>query len=354
MNVKLYSSELNRMLKTVSQCIDSKSPNLGNIEIIYDNNLLSIRATNGHVSVVMSTPVLGGDGTAFCVDGTMFCRVCAMCNGEIEISTDGKVCTIKGAGRTRIPIVGANIPAFQRVTGNEFTVKADAFTKGYNGVAYAISQDQSRVVLTGVLMDSTDSGIRMVTLDGFRMAMEDVSCDADGIHAVVPGFFMKLVAASTVSGEVITFRTDGKRIQATTDSMMLACSLLSGDFPDYQRITPTEFKTKALVDVDSLQRVLKIGSVVNTRNNLVKLVIQEDYITVMSNSEDAEFDANVPCKQQGDIIPIAFNHKYLMETIASIDADEIMLMFNSPISPCIVKRNDTTGFRLILPVRVAG
>lgn len=354
MNIKIHSSELNRMMKTLTQCIDPKSQTLGNIEVIYDNNLLSFRGTNGRVSAVLSTPMLGGDGESFCVDGTMFAKVCAMCSGEVDIITEGKVCTVKGAGRTRLPIVKAKIPPFEPVKGKECVIQADAFTRGYNSVAYAISQDQGRIVLTGVLMETTSTGVRMVTLDGFRMAIEDVTCDAQEISAVVPGSFMKLVSSSTVSGESITIRTDGKKMQANTDSMMLSCTLLANEFPDYIRILPTEFKTESIMKVDDIQYALKCGSVVNTSNNLVKLDVKANDITVMSNSEQADFDANVSCATNGDGLKIAFNHKYLMETIASVQDSEMTMKFNSSVSPCIIQGKESTGCRLILPVRVAG
>ena len=354
MKIKVHSSELNRMMKTLTQCIDAKSATLGNIEVIYDNNLLSIRGTNGHCSAVMSTPLLGGDGETFCVDGTMFARVCAMCSGEINIETDGKVCTVKGAGRTRLPIVDAKIPAFEPVTGKEFKIRSEAFTKGYNSVSYAISQDQNRLVLTGVLMESDGDSISMTALDGFKMAVEKIPCESADIKVVIPGSFMKLISSSTSVGESITFRTNGKRIQASTDGMMLNCVLLTGEYPDCKKIVPTDFKTKVLTSASSLMAALKCGTVVNSSNNLVKLDIGREKMTVMSNSEQADYDAEVNCFNDSDELKIAFNHKYLMESIGSFCEEKIIMHFNSPISPCVIRRKDVDGFRLILPVRVAG
>lgn len=354
MNIKIHSSELNRMMKTITQCIDPKSEKLGNIEVIYDNSLLSIRATNGHVAAIMSTPLLGGNGESFCVDGTMFARVCAMCHGEISIETDGKACVVKGAGRTRIPIIHTEIPAFDRVDGKECRIRSEVFTRGYNSVSFAVCPDQTRPVLTGVLMEASEDAVRMITLDGFRMAMETVTCETDEMRVIVPGSFMKLVSSSSFAGETITLKTDGKRIQASTDGMLMACTLLSGDFPDYNRIVPQSFKTSTKLHADALQNALKCGSVVNTSNNLVKLNVTANDISVMSNSEEADFQAEVPCSTNGDELKIAFNHKYLMETIASIVGNEIVMRFNSPLNPCIIQAADTDGIRLILPVRTAG
>ena len=354
MNIKIHSSDINRMMKIITQCIDPKDSNRGNIEIIYENNLFSIRSSNGTYSAVTCTPVLGGDGESFCVDGTMFARVCAMCNGEISIITDSKTCTIKGAGRTRLPIVDAKIPSFERVEGKTCTVPAEAFSKGYGNVAYAISADQSRIQLTGVRVRSTDNGIEMMALDGFKMAVENILCDTEEMNIVIPGAFMKLISIGTFAGETVTIQTDGKRIQASTDGMMISCGLLAGEFPDLDRIIPKEFKTETLVGADSMQSALKSGSVVNTNNNLVKLNVEQNNLTVMSNSEQADFDAEVACVTNGQELKIAFNLKYLMETIASIGQSEIVMKFNSSVSPCILQGKENTGFRLILPVRVAG
>ena len=82
MNIKIHSSELNRMMKTLSQCINPKDQYRSNVEVIYDNNMLTIRGTDGQVSAVMSAPILGGDGEVFCVDGSLFAKVCAMCSGD--------------------------------------------------------------------------------------------------------------------------------------------------------------------------------------------------------------------------------------------------------------------------------
>lgn len=355
MKIKIHSSELNRMMKTIVKCIDSRDQKLGNIEVSHENNLLSIRGTNSQFSAVMSTPVLGGDGEKFCIDGTIFAKVCAMCGGEIEISTDGKTCTVKGAGRTRLPIVNVNIPEYETINGKECAIPADLFSKGYGSVAYAISTDQSRIILTGVLMDSMNNGINMVSLDGFKLAIEPVACDVpEGLKVIVPGGFMNLVSFSTYSGDMIVLKTDGKRMQAETDGMKLACTLLSGEYADYKKIVPDQFKMECLVKTEQLMNALKSGSVVNASNNLVKLVVSATKMTVMSNSEHADFDADIACETNGDGITIAFNQKYLMESISSVSAEEIVMKFNTPLSPCVICGKNMDGIRLVLPVRVAG
>ena len=356
MNIKVHSSELNRMMKTISQCIDPKSQSLGNIEIIYDNNLLTIRGTNGSFAAVMSTPLLGGDGESFCVDGTMFARVAGMSNGEVNIITDEKTCTIKGTGRTRMQIVNAKIPAYERVCGEKAEIRVSEFIRCYNAVSYAISAEQTRPVLTGTLTISDNGRIEMVALDGFEMAVESIECGGENFRAVIPGAFLKMVSSGVTGSEKVSITVGKGRVQAETDGMIVSCSLLSGDYPDHNRILPQTFATECLVSADALKNALKCGSIVNTSGNLVKLNIAKDSITVMSNNEQecTDFDADIPCETQGDGLTIAFNQKYLMNTINSINADELVMKFNMPINPCIVQGHGQEGIHLVLPVRTKG
>ena len=239
MNIKVPASELNRMMKALAQCVDPKDQYRSNIEIIYDNNMLTARGTDGQFSAVMSTPLLGGDGESFCVDGSLFARVCSMCSGDVTITTDGKTCTVKGAGRTRLPIINAKIPEFKPVSGSTISIPAAQFAYSFNAVEFAIATDQTRLVLTGVHMEESGNKLTMTTLDGFKMASDSQMCDCDDITMVVPGAFMKMIRNNTAAGETITVTTDGKRIQAETEGMILSSTLLANEYPDYKRILPT-------------------------------------------------------------------------------------------------------------------
>ena len=111
------SGELNRIMKVLSRCMDKRMSIHSNIQILHENDKLTIRAANGTFLGEMSMKVPGGDGETFCVDGDMFARVVGMCNKNIEILTDGKNCALKGIGRTRIPIVNAKVKAPDEIKG---------------------------------------------------------------------------------------------------------------------------------------------------------------------------------------------------------------------------------------------
>ena len=353
MNIKIHSNELNRMMKTIVQCIDQRDiTNKANICITHDDNKLSIRAANGIFSAVMTAPVMGGDGESFCVDGSMFAKVCAMCSGEISIVTDGKTCTVKGLGRTKLPIVNANIPEYEPVKGNTITTTGEKFSGCYGSVAYAIAADQTRIQLTGVLMECANDRMKMVALDGVQMSIEEDDCTGDGVKAIVPGSFMKLIASSTGNAEDLRITFSKTGVQAETDSMMMKCGLLAGEYVDYNRILPKDFNTKVKVNVSAMRDALKAGNVVNSKQSLVKLDVGPDMIMIRNNSESADYEADIPCETNGNGLKIAFNEKYLMNTISALSTDDAVMNMNSGSSPVVMTGMDGKGYRLVLPVRV--
>ena len=349
MNIRIPSAEMNRMMKIASQCLDKLSEN---VEVIHDNNLLTVRGTNGFISAVVSTPMLGGTGESFCVDGAMLTRVCAACRGQIEISTSDRVCTIKGAGRTRIPIVTKKVKAFEPVTGTSIKVSGADLCGCYGKVSYAVSTNQARVTLTGVLIKAEGGNLTMTALDGFQLAVEKTKYAGDEMKILVPGAFMKMVANSVLIDDEVKITTDGKRVQITTDDLMMNCALLQGDFPDYERMLPTEFKAEVLVKVEALVDALKSGSVVLSKDSAVMLTVSEGNVKIRNNSEHGEYDADVACETQGEGLSVAFNERYLLGALNVMDEEEAVLKLSGIVTPVIVQGKGKDGVHLLLPVRM--
>lgn len=354
MRFKIHSGEMKRMMKTVLKCVETRAQSRNsNIQVRHSGNMMTIRGTNGTFSAEVSTPMLGGDGESFCVDGAMFGKVTAILNGEIEISEDGKACIIKGAGRTRIPVIEADIPEFSQVSGKTVVIDAETFRRCWENVRYAVAKDDTRLVLTGVLVESDGSELRMVALDGFRMAVDRIRYDGDSVRAVIPGAFMELVAGGTADGEKVTLTFGDNRIQAETEGMRLQCGMLTGEYPQWKKILPNEFKTECRVNTAEMKEALRNGSVVTAKNNLVKMRIGENEITLESNSEEADYSAQVGCEMKGSGMVIAFNQSYITDMMNHISGDECVMSFNSPMTPCVAKGMDGESLNLLLPVRVA-
>ena len=352
MRIKLNGADLNRMMKIIRTCMDNKSITRSNIQITHADGRLQIRATNGSFYGSVYTALPGGDGDSFCIDGNIFAKVIGLCSGEVEISTDDKSCTVKGTGRTRIPILPIKIPEMEPVTGSSVELKADDFKYCYEHVSYAISTDISRMILTGVYMEKTGSRMQFTAMDGFQVAIESMESSGDDISMVVPGGFMSWISSALASGETLKLTTNGKQVLAETESMMLCCGLLVGRYVDYRKIIPESFKTEVMINSDHIRDAVKSEMIISTKNSLLRMNIFEDKISISGNSADADYDADISCETLGDPLDIAFNNKYLINMLNAIGTEKTLIKFNTSNSPVIVQGKGQDCIHLCMPVRL--
>lgn len=347
------SGELNRIMKVLSRCMDKRMSIHSNIQILHENDKLTIRAANGTFLGEMSMKVPGGDVETFCVDGDMFARVVGMCNKNIEILTDGKNCALKGIGRTRIPIVNTKVKAPDEIKGDSVTVKAEHFKTAYSLVSYAIATDLSRPLLTGVLVETENKMMRFVACDGFQIAVESVPCGGKKTGSmIIPGAFMDLISSALMPGDELELITNGKIIQARTKDMTIQCALMIGEYVDYKYLIPQTFATETKISTDELMNALKSSSVVNNKMNTVKVAVRADELIVTNNSPMADFEAKIPCVTQGDGGMIAFNERYLMNTVSVLKEDESIIRFNTATSPVLIQCKGSDGIHICMPVRL--
>lgn len=354
MSVKIQSSEINRMLKVVTQCCNPKDSNRSNVRIYTEGGGLFMNSSNGQMDVIIGTTCQIDDFDQFCVDAQMLHRICSNCPGDVTIDVSERSCTIKGAGRTKIPVVNAKIPKFATIKGDKVSFKAEDLCKAFSKISFCIASEKlGRPVLTGVRFEVQDNVATIVTIDGFRMSKEFFPCEGDSVRATIPGAFVKLLTSSVSSGEItLTFSNSHVcAVQLTADNtFMLNTVLLAESFPDHKRMLPEKYKTSVLVDTDEMVGALRSSSVVE--GNMIRLSIANDTVRIRSNDGKVDFEALVPCAITGDDLDIAFNQNYITESINSIDADEISIGFSSSVGPCIISEKGSDNVRLVLPVRV--
>ena len=350
--IKADSGELNRIMKIMSRCIDKRFSIHSNIQIIHENGNLIIRATNGVFMGEMSMKVPGGTGETFCVDGDMFSKVIGLCKGDIEIITDEKNCSVKGAGRTRLPIIKATVQGPDKIKGKNVTVKTDHFKKAYGLVSYAVTTDQSRPALTGVYVETVENSLRFVAVDGFNMAIESIAFSGNEINVIIPAAFMDLVSAAVPGSADLKLITDGRRIQAQTDSITIQGALLAGPYIEYRRLLPNTYMTETVLKTDRILDALKSGLVIAGKEPTSRVWIKSSEVIISQNSVNADFEAKIPCNTHGEEILTAFNSRYMIDTISVIEADEVILKLNTKTSPVFVQGKGLDGMHMCMPVHV--
>ena len=131
--------------------------------------------------------------------------------------------------------------------------------------------------------------------------------------------------------------------------------MLNGEYIDYERVLPNEFKTETVAGTaDLVSAVNRAGLIAREgRNKIIRMRISENDMTVFARSDGGDVEVRLDVATDGDNIEIAFNERYMTELLRNVTDDKLRLSMNSNVSPCVITPVEGDSFYyLILPVRV--
>jgi DNA polymerase-3 subunit beta len=239
---------------------------------------------------------------------------------------------------------------------NGIVITQNKFKEMIKQTIFAVSTDEIRPILTGVLFEVEGDKISMVALDGFRMAVKNCSVINDTtFKSVIPGKSLAEIGKILDDTEepVNIYFSKNQIIVQVQDTIVIS-RLLEGEFINYKQIIPNDYKIQITVPtshlIESCERAALFAR--DSSNNMIKFEINDDVMSIRSNSQNGDVQEEVKIKKQGEDIEIAFNAKYFMDVLKVIESDDITIEFTTNISPSILRPLDDTGYLyLILPTR---
>lgn len=220
---------------------------------------------------------------------------------------------------------------------------------------FAVSTDEIRPILTGVLMEVRGKEVTMVALDGFRMAVKNIEILSDeNIKAVIPGKTLtELGKILNDSEDTVNIFISKNQILFQTGETTIISRLLEGEFINYSQLIPEEYKIRIKLQTEKLLDACERAALfARDSNNTIRFEINDDIMNIRSNSESGDAHEELKVIKEGEDIEIAFNPRYFIEALKAINNDEITIEFTTNVSPSIIKPVNDSGFLyLILPVR---
>ena len=280
---------------------------------------------------------------------------------EMRIREDGKV-QIR-CEQSEFSLVSYEKEEFPSLPEIEERVTAEIpkslFNQMIDQTTFAVSQDESRLILTGGLLELEGNSFNMVALDGYRLALRKGMIEGDqNHHVVVPGKTLNELGRimDDVDDEKVKLQFTDQHVLFDLGQTKVISRLLEGEFIDYKQILPDEHLVEMVVDRDGLYRSIERASLLakEGNNRLIKLKMKDQQLHISSNSEHGQVHETLSILHKGDPLEIAFNAKYLMDALKVIDEEDIKLLFTSNISPGIITSPDHDHYTyLILPVRLS-
>jgi DNA polymerase III subunit beta len=236
---------------------------------------------------------------------------------------------------------------------------AEAFVETVSRVARSASRDETRPVLTGILMSASGQELRMVATDSYRLSVKETALEAPlqgSLEANVPARALQelvRIAQQTPSDSVAVSVGQNQVIFELGD-IVLSSRLIDGQFPNYRQLLPESVEHELRLASAELTDVVRRISLLAQKNAPLRLSFGEGTLTVSAQTPDVgEASEAIPVPFHGEPFEIGFNPEFLRDGLESIESDELVLKLISPLRPGLIESPDTGDFvYLIMPIRL--
>jgi DNA polymerase III subunit beta len=327
---------------------------------------LSLSATDMEISLRVSLEAQVEDEGSVVVPGRLLVDIVRLLPaGEVTIShraDEGVVELLCGSASYRLHTYAAEdfprLPEIEDAVA--FTVDKDAFVDTIARVSRSASRDESRPVLTGVLMRFEGDKLVMAATDSYRLSVKETALpEGPGreVEAIVPARALGELARIAQSGEPGSLRVGVQENQVVfgVDSVWLTARRIDGQFPNYKQLLPETFEAEVTMPREEFLDVVRRTSVLAQRKSPLRLRFEDGELTVSAQTQDVgEARESLPISYSGEAIEIGFNAEFLRDGLESVTDDSVRVKLISPLRPGLLHGESDDFLYLIMPIRLAG
>jgi DNA polymerase-3 subunit beta len=236
---------------------------------------------------------------------------------------------------------------------------AAAFVQTVNRVARSASRDETRPVLTGILMSASGQELRMVATDSYRLSVKETALESPlqgSLEANIPARALQELVriAQQAPSDLIAVSVGQNQAIFELGDVVLSSRLIDGQFPNYRQLLPESVEHELRVASAELTDVVRRISLLAQKNAPLRLSFSEGTLTVSAQTPDVgEASEAIPVPFHGEAFEIGFNPEFLRDGLESIESDELVLKLISPLRPGLIESPDSGDFvYLIMPIRL--
>src|SRR5689334_7159189 len=358
--------ELVRRLAIVSRALSTRTTVqvLSGILLEAEGDRLTLAATDMELSLRSSLDAQVESDGRVVVPGRLLVEIARLLpGGDVTFAhrpEEGIVELSSGSASYRLHTLSAeDFPRLPEATAAQLhSIDADALVSTAAQVSRAASRDESRPVLTGVLVRFEGGKLVMAATDSYRMSVRETAVEgsAPDLEAIVPARALSEVTrVAAGAGELELGVHDNQLVFSLPEAgVLLTTRRIDGQFPNYQQLLPDTFEHELTLPREELLEVVRRVAVVSQRNSPLRLHFAEGELTISARTPDVgEAKESLPVPYSGEELEIGFNPEFLREGIDSVDGDEIVLRLISPLRPGLLQPVENEDFRyLVMPIRL--
>lgn len=368
MKKKVLQENLQQSLGYLQKAIPSRPalPILSSVLIVAQDNICSMTATDLYFGVKTSLPAAIEVSGKVVVPGKELKEIIqSLPAGELQFLLSENLLQISSAHTTsRIQCqVGEEFPQFPELSGDKYSLPITILDAIVERVLKSVSTDQTRPILTGVLMEFSQDGLRTVGTDGFRLAVADFADikTPKAMSLVIPGKVIDEVRRIALQKKIdnIDFYVseESKQVFFLFNDVEIFSRLIDGEFPPYQKIIPQSFENKIEVLASELQEQVKRALIfARDSSSIIQMQYDEQMgLTIKAESPSVgAFEGVIDsAKVEGQSGLIAFNARYLLDFLQPLADELITIQISGSLKPALFSAPSLSNFQyIVMPFRV--
>jgi DNA polymerase-3 subunit beta len=336
-------------------------PILSNVLIRARDNVLELTTTDLDVGVSCTVPAEVSEPGATTLPARKLATIIRELPAEaVSVSVDAKNTANIRSGASIFKVLGLSSEEFPALPpfdeAREYKLGQGMLRDSLRKTSYAISTDETRYVLNGILFAFRDNRLTMVATDGRRLAMVENDVDfPESLEAdlIVPTKAVNELARLLEDQGEVTIRVSHSQVAFDLGNALLISKLIDGNYPNYRQVIPGEPRERIPLEREALLRAIsRVSLLASDKSSSVKFSFTPGSLEIVASSPDVgEARETLAVKYNGEPITIAFNPEFAMAPLRNLAVEEVTLNLIDEISPGVLRSG--TGFLyVIMPMRV--
>jgi DNA polymerase-3 subunit beta len=238
-----------------------------------------------------------------------------------------------------------------------FSVDREALLETIARVSRSASRDESRPVLTGILVRFEPGKLTMAATDSYRLSVKETPLEGEApeLEAIIPARALGELQRIAGSGDTVELGVHENQVVFGSSGVWLTTRRIDGQFPNYRQLLPESYEHELVAPRAELLDVVRRTSVMAQRNSPLRLRFAEGELTVSAQTQDVgEASESLPIGYTAEPLEIGFNAEFLRDGLESVESDEVRVRLISSLRPAVLQSPADDFTYLIMPIRLAG
>jgi DNA polymerase III subunit beta len=364
MKISVLTDNLQKKLSLINHAVTNKQlPILSHILLEAKNGQVHLTATDLEIGMQATIPAEIEEEGIIAIPSKLFSELITNLPQEkimlratdtaLEVVSKNTKSVLQTMNRDEFPSL------YEDRGGEIFSIKPELLKKSLSMVVFSASLETTRPALSGVYMTKVDNGFVFVATDGYRLSLkinkEQIIKSEELKPLIIPARVIREVLSLKDEDDIQLFvLPDNNQLLFTQETTTIVGRLIEAEFPNYQKIIPTDASAKITVDREELQKAVKTCSIfAREAANIITFSLQKDRLIISAKTPSlGENSVDVEAQLVGEENEIAFNAKYVLDVLGNVTEPTMVFEMTGPLNPGVFKiANDDSYLHVIMPIR---